>query len=558
MKHLYLLSFFVIFFLSCTKQTKKGKKSNNIFYDRAFDYLKKGVSDSAFLYFNEAKDLFLQQKDSLSAGKCLIHMSIILTDKGDYYGAQEVSLNAIAFFDKKKKDQSFFIHSNFNTLGMATHKLKNYEDALRFYDSAIEFGKDPKDIRLYLNNKARTYQELKEYKLALKIYNQILKGTSKNKREYARTLTNISSTKWLQNPHYNPIPDYLKALSIRKDEKDLWGQNSSYTHLAEYYAKEMSDSALFYANKRYEITKEINSPDDRLDALKVLIELSPSKLSKQYFEAYRNLNDSLQNARNVAKNQFALIRYETEKHKTDFLKAQAENVQKQNDILRRNIVLGILASSLIAGYWWYRKRKKGLQQEKELEVKNTEIKYVKKIHDRVANKVYQVMSEVENTPKLDRDLLLDKLEVLYHISRDISYESKELNTEIDYAQQLTRMLRSYASDVTEVFVITNDDELWKGIDSNSKTEVYYVLQELMTNMSKHSKAESVVIKFQRNQDHISISYHDNGIGMKEELKKNGLTNTGTRINSIGGTIKFESISGKELNIQISFPFSQKK
>jgi hypothetical protein len=54
------------------------------------------------------------------------------------------------------------------------------------------------------------------------------------------------------------------------------------------------------------------------------------------------------------------------------------------------------------GYFWYRRRKKRLQQEKELEVKNTELKYSKKVHDKVANKVYHVMSEVENIPVIDK------------------------------------------------------------------------------------------------------------------------------------------------------------
>lgn len=513
------------------------------------------MDDSAFFYFNKAKDIFLLQKDSLSVGKCLVNMGIISADKGDYFGAQELSLNAISYLNQRDKEQYFYIHSNFNNLGISTAKLKNYKDALKFYNSALQFSKDPSDIRLYLNNKATIYQHRADYKTALRIYDQVLKGTTKNKRAYARSLNNISLAKWQQDSNYNAAPDYLKALHIQEEEKDLIGQGSSYSNLSDFYVKKSNDSALLYANKMYWIAIQTNDTDGKLAALKKIIRLNSAKTTKQYFETYESLNDSLETARNIAKNQFALIRYETERHKADFLKAQAENIQKQNNILRKNFVLVILILLLIGGYLWYRKRKKGLQQEKELEVKNTEIKYVKKIHDRVANKVYQVMSEVENNPKLHRNIILNKLEVLYNISRDISYEGKEVNTEVDYAKQLTKMLTSYASETTQVFVITNEEEVWKGISNDAKAEVYYVLQELMTNMSKHSKAGTVVIKFRRNDDHISISYHDNGIGIKEESKKNGLTNTENRINGIGGTIKFDSIQEGELNIQISFPFS---
>ena len=80
-----------------------------------------------------------------------------------------------------------------------------------------------------------------------------------------------------------------------------------------------------------------------------------------------------------------------------------------------NFILATLVAILIIGYIWYKKRKKILQQEQEREVEKTMHKYVKKIHDRVANKVYHVMSEVENSTEVNRDGLLNMC--FAHISR---------------------------------------------------------------------------------------------------------------------------------------------
>lgn len=555
LKYSFILSICFLFFLSCTNQLKKVNQEDNPYYDKAFVFLGKAESDSAFLYFNKAKDLFLLGKDSLGAGKCLVNMGIISEGKGDYFGAQELSLNALAYFDHENKDQFVFLRSNFNNLGIATHQLGDYKNSLDFYNSAIFFSTDSLDTRVYLNNKALIYQKTRNYKAALQIYNQLFKVASKNKEEYARVLTNISYTRWLQNANYNPVSDYLKALKIRKEEKDLWGLNASYSHLSDYYATKITDSAVVYANQMYQIARQLDSPDDQLEALQKLIKLSSPKATKQYFEIYQRFNDSLQTVRSAAKNQFALIRYETEKHKADFLRAQSENIQKQNDILKQYIALGILLIMLISGYFWYKKRKKILQQEKELEVKNTELKYVKKIHDRVANRVYHVMSEVENSNGFDRDILLDKLEVLYNISRDISYESKELNVEANYAEQLSEMLQSYSSLAREILIVGNEEELWENTNNSSKEELFYIFQELMTNMKKHSKAETVIMKFHRTVDEIYISYTDNGVGIKDVAKKNGLTNTENRIKSIRGTITFDNTLKKGLGINLSFPFS---
>src|SRR5690606_19010553 len=121
------------------------------------------------------------------------------------------------------------------------------------------------------------------------------------------------------NRAYNAAPHLLTALKIREKENDKWGKNSSYAHLAEYYEQSRSDSALFFARKRYAIAREIKSADDQILALRMLIRLSPSDAAKWYFEVYQQLSDSVQLARSAAKNQFALIRYEVEKNKTEHL-----------------------------------------------------------------------------------------------------------------------------------------------------------------------------------------------------------------------------------------------
>ena len=555
MKYLPLLLFVIVFVLSCSERGGEHKKAENIYYDKAFDYREEGKADSAFVYFNKAREQFLLDKDSLGVGKCLVNMGLLATNKGDYFSGQEFSLNASSYFDHNNKDQYVYLFSNYNNLAIATEALGDNLNAGRFYDAAVRTAVDSVNKLVALNNKATSYRAIKNYPAAIKIYNKILKGTVQNRKEYARTLTNLTYTRWLQDSSYNALPNYRLALRIRQQEKDLWGLNSSYAHLAEFYTRNATDSAFLYAGKNYQVAREIESPDDQLTALQQLIRLAPLAETKKYFVAYQKLDDSLKKARGHSKNQFAIIRYETEKHKSDFLKSQGENIRKKNNILFQNFVLAILLLIILGAYFWYRKRKKILDQEKELEVKNTELKYVKRIHDRVANKVYHVMSEVENSPNMTRDLLLDKLEVLYNISRDISYESPEPATGDDYTAQLSAMLRSYSSDLTEVLIVANEPDLWEVVDEAAKAEVYLIMQELMTNMKKHSKAHTVVIKFQWTDTHVSILYTDDGVGMGDAAKKNGLKNTENRINGIRGTVTFDNILEKGLSIHISFPIS---
>ena len=545
--------FLLIVIYSCADETPVNKSTTNGNYENAWNYLDKNDNINAFIEFGRAKDVFNKNKDELGVGKCLMNMAIIQEKMGDDFGSQETGVNALSYFKENNIEHKDYLSANYNSLGIVNNKLKNYDKAIVFLDKAIEISINFNDINIYLNNKASTFQEIKKYNEAIKIYNQILDKTVKNNIEYARVLTNLAKTKWLQNPNYNPIPEFNEALNIRLKEKDNWGLNSSYAHLADYYSKNNQDSALFFAKKMYETASEINSPDDKIEALQKLISLENPENSIRYFKAYQNINDSLQTARSKAKNQFALIRYETEKNKADFLKAQAESAQRQNHIIKQYIALAFAFLIIVAFITYLKKRQKIHQQEKLLEVQNTELKYSKKVHDRVANRIYQILSQVENKAHIDRDSLLFGLENVYETSRDISYENEEITENKNYFEQLQNMFDSYSSDAVKIIYFGNNEALWEGVNFQIKTDVYLILQELMTNMKKHSRADKVFIKFAKEKTNVSISYTDNGIGLGSHQQKNGLQNMVNRIQAINGIINFDTETKNLLKINISLP-----
>ena len=540
--------------ICCSKPSaeEKEKQGSNIFYDKAFEYRDTGIADSSFLYFHKAKDISLQKKDSFGAAKCLTNLSIIQETKGDYFGSQETGLSALRYYNENDSLQHNYLSINYNALSLVSSKLKNYNKATVFFEKAIEYANDDSNKIIFENNLAINYKEQKKYPRAISIFKNLIKNKNTDSVIFvkSRIIDNLAFVRWLQNSRYNPLPKLKEALAIRLQENDLWGQNASYAHFSDYYHKKKSDSALIYAEKMYSTARKIQSPDDQIEALQKLIILENSQNSKLFFKVYQNLLDSLQTARSKAKNQFALILYETEKNKADFLKSEAESTERQNQIIIRNIIVILLIVSFVIAALYYKKR---LKQEKIIEAKNTELKFSKKVHDRVANKIYQLMSQVENKEIIDRDALLFGLENAYETSRDISYDNQELNENQTFSAQLYKMLDAYSSNSVKIIFIGNTDKLWEGISFQNKTEVYLVLQELMTNMKKHSQANIVSLKFSREKSDINISYTDNGIGIKQYSPKNGLQNMENRINSIGGTIIFDTEINNLLKINISFP-----
>ncbi len=547
MKNILIVITFCLMF-SCKKENNdKSKSPTNRDFERALIFSKNGSSDSAFYYFNLSKNDFLDKNDSLGAARALINMAIIQTNTGDFFGGIESSLqtNSLLKFERgiiAKK----ILTSSYNNIANASNSLRNYDSAIVYYKKAIEYADNNEAKYICYNNIGDALINQGKIKLSKQYLKKAILADSAN--NYSRALNNFAKAKFLDDKDYNPLPDFNKALAIRQEIKDGAGLNSSYETLSTYYLDKDKELSLQYAKKMLREAVNNNSSDDQITALKRIISLE-SKYYLQNFKKLDSISEKVQTSRNKAKNQFAVVRYDVEQKNAENKNLKLQKLEDENKIL---ILFGSLLLSILV-IVFLRKRQIRLKQEKELEVKNTELRYSKKVHDKVANKVYHVMSEVENTENMNKEVLLYKLDGIYQISRDISYDKNDVILEHNFSQHLSQMLKSYSSENIKVPIIGNEESLWEDVGDYSKVEVFYILQELMTNMKKHSKADKVLIDFSRENDLINIVYSDNGIGISEFSPKNGVQNTESRINSIGGTINFDTKTENGLKITLSFP-----
>ncbi len=513
-------------------------------------------NDSAFYYFNKVANT---AKDSLQIATSYNNMATIQSDAGDYFGSQESLLRSLKYLDERKQRDYFCLSSDYNELGISCVGLKNYGAAIGYYNLALKFSRDDNFKIALLNNKALCYQKKGEYGKALEIYMSIMEQSKTVPKRYSRIVTNIASTKWLQDSGYNAAPELLMALQIRKRENDSWGLNSSYTHLAEYYFSSRPDSALSFAKELYKIAQQLNSPDDEMEALRKLIVLGPGNEVKPYFIRYQYLNDSIQTARNNAKNQFALIRYDAEKNKADNLQLQKDNSEKKLQIIWQRIFLYGALFALLFGaaitIFWFKKRKQQLIWESENAIREQQIKTSQKVHDVVANGLYRIMSDIEYKNKLDKEELLDSIETLYEKSRDISYETPVVaGTAFD--TYIAALLLSFSAPTTKILIAGNNSDVWNNVSMKTKNELEPILQELMVNMKKHSRAENVVIKFERQENLVNIQYMDDGVGLAPSvIYGNGLMNTENRIKAMGGRIIFDRSEAKGMRARLYFPIN---
>lgn len=493
--------------------------------------------------------------DSLEKGMAYNYMGAMQQEVGDVYGAQESLAAALHILDIKNDKHRDLIASLYNTLGNTSIVLKNYDEAIHFFDTALVIAKDKNYILEILNGKATALQKKGNYAVAIGIYDSILSLHPGDITLAARAISNRARTKWLRDSGYPVLNEYRLALKIRVDSGDNRGLNASYAHLSDYYSRIDPDSALFYAQKMYDKANEIESPDDIIEAIDKLIRLNNSPaLKEHWYEEFKQVNDSIQMARDTARSQFALIKYDLQKSKTDNMALQ-QHVTKQR-LLTYGIIL--LAVMLITGLlFWFRRRRQKLRRESENAIRDSKLQTSQKIHDVVANGLYRIMNELEHGSMIDKEPLLNKIEGLYEQSRDISYEHTSLTGDnAAYDKEVHQLLTSFANEHTKVIVVGNEQTFWNKVTASQKHELQLVLNEIMINMQKHSQAKNVVIHFKQENDGSFINYRDDGIGFRPDVAfGNGLNNTVSRIKSLNGQVNFGKNVEDGLSISIRFPLA---
>jgi signal transduction histidine kinase len=404
---------------------------------------------------------------------------------------------------------------------------------------------------------------MKQYEKAIKILSSLTseKEVFNDPRSYSRVLDNLGFACFkIGDPKGLPLLD--KAKKIREQIKDDWGIISSYYNLCEYYKEINPKISHKYALLAYTKATKINNADYRLLTLAQIIKNSEKAQSKKYALDYIRINDSNNKIKQIAKNQFAKIKYDSKKERDENLKLKAQKAENDLELAQQRFqslsftfltIIGFGFSFFV--YIFFREKNK---KEKIKISYDTETRIAKKLHDELANDVYYTMSFAENqdlSSSQNKEHLLNSLDTIYSRTRNISKENSTIDIGKNFIITLKEMMTSFNTNEVNILINGFDSFNWNALESNKKITVYRVLQELLVNMKKHSKCSLVVITCKKNKNNLLIEYIDNGLGIssKELHLKNGLQNVENRILSIGGKITFDIKSEKAFKIKLTLP-----
>lgn len=542
-----LFSTILVISLLCSCQKKTVSSSDEeykVVIEKAEKYYYSGDYNNAYIEYFKAKSLCKEdQADKIVYA--YFRLADILNKTGDYSECETTATEAFKYF-KKCKEQ-VYINSLYNCLGINYLHLKDYKNALLFYNKALINPSSNIDQLTVKNNIAVVHLEKGDNTRAIEMLQTIITNDSlkAKKTEYARALDNLGYAKFKLNES-SALKDLTESYQIRMSENNDFDITASLMHLSEYYLNQQPKLSIQYALKAYQAATRVNNPDDRLEALDFLIKNASGNEFKNYYQIHSSLNDSISNVRQSAKNQFANLRYNSDKALKDY------QLQKTQSYLY--LVLLVLFSGL-ASFIIVTIRKRNREKIKTISYE-TETRIAKKIHDELANDVFNALTFAESQNLSDpnkKEALLDNLDTIYNRTRNISRENSEIQTDSQFNQQLTDLLLQYQNDTVRVIIQEFSTINWDEIKKEAKIAIYRVLQELMVNMKKHSECTFVILKFSNLKSHIEIEYKDNGKGAEMLKSKKGLQNAENRINAIKGTITFDFETDKGFRASIKIP-----
>ncbi|MFT7899884.1 ATP-binding protein [Tenacibaculum ascidiaceicola] len=533
------------------------------------------TNDSAFYYYHLSKDISKKINDSLAVGRRLLSLANLQREAKDFLGSEISSIEALQYLEPIKS--YIYLQSVYNNLGLVSLELNNTEDALKYYESALFNNRltektERKSITyLYIiNNLGLLFQNQKQHQKAISYFKKGLLQDSIQEKfptQYALLLENLAASNYLLGKKEHVLQQYNEVLNIREKLKNYNELSLTHINLADYYkGLDQNQKAIFHNHEALKYAKQTHNNKKRLESLIKLSGLTTGDKSKQYLEEYITLNDSLfQNERRL-KNQFAKIRYETDKKEKENVILKTENQQKQAEILyhKQQKTIGWLAAALgllLFGFsvmFYFQRRRKLLYQAQlqQIQVREHERKQIaKSLHDEVAGDLRLLHHKLEKSNLLEE---AQKLDAVKENVRNLSHQLSSVSfNKVSFKNQIINLISDYFEPNFKIKVNGLQNYNWTKVDNSIKRLLYLSARESIQNCKKHAKASKVIINFSVHKKYVHLGIIDDGIGFDTKISKKGigLQNLQERVEELNGTLTINSEVGKGTQTDIQIPLN---
>ena len=567
--------------LKLSTDLKYNKGIAQAFNDLGILYIDKADYKKASGFLREAMKIREKLNDLQGMASLYNKLGIIDQKQGRLKEALENQISALKIYRQLHQDK--WIGYSLNNIAIIHQNLGNLDKSLEYHKMGLEYRLKMKDTVGEANsysNMANLYAKMRDTTLSLVYYEKAisLARSLKNEEIISGNLGNMANIYMGKREFQRAINLFSESLEIRERLGDLKGISSTLSRMGTVYTEtgryRQAQSAL---TRALAIAAKISVIDEKLSALLAFAKLKA--LTNQpdsafvLMKIYSATKDSVYDERLHQQILDVQTKYENQKLEQDLQLIKNEKEYAEVTLKQQKTQLWLLVFVFIsftgAGiFLFYRHQQqqkaavdaeKILQQEARmsavLQVQEDERRRIaKELHDGLGQTLsaiklnFQSLSQKAIVPDYLPDF--NKLEWMLDNAnvevRSISHQMmpKELE-QFGLIAAVDEMLRINLENTNLKYCFEHNGNTER-IGNETELALFRVLQELVNNVIKHSKANMLNVQIIKHSGHIVLNVSDNGVGFdvdRYEKKGIGLLNIASRIDGIKGHLHYESALG---------------
>jgi two-component system, NarL family, sensor kinase len=510
---------------------------------------------------------------------------------GDYDNVLPKYFKARGIFDSLKNKMGLAAVNN--EMAVFYHKQKDLGNALQCLDISESLSRETNNLDhlgTSLGHRGSFLFALGKYSESKPYYLEVLKIRQQTNDSVGLGYVFADLAELVLNENnFDQAMVYLDmSTAIREKTGDLQGVAVNSVNRGENYfkAKQYQQSA-FWFEKGLKQSLAIGFDDlsrHTYDYLgKTYQALGDYKKAYALQEKSIAFKDSLFNADRTRVIQEMQTKYETEKKELQITQLNQDNELKSATIQRNYFLFGGLAAVLFLAFlfWRYRdqQKQKAIMHEQKLRLREAQINAVidsqEKERKRFASDLHDGMGQLISTLQLniqsikeskDLEKTIAKVEnseqLLSEIQMEIRNIAFNLMPPVLVKEGLVPAVRELVRRLNKTGLLKITLVIHKTPDRFSSVieiSIYRIIQELLSNIVKHSGANEVTISFTGFETEITLTIEDNGNGydlktFQHSDRGNGWTTIQARMNLIHSQIEFDTQVGRKNNfVTINFP-----
>jgi signal transduction histidine kinase len=590
--------------LPITQKLNNSLSMARTYYNLGMTYTNLILYDSAEANLLRALALMPIVKDTVMQINCYNAFAYLANYQSDYTAAVEHLTKAADLIDQSRSPKiRQWLPQIYGNLGHNLIDEKQIERGIEYEKKALLLKNYPNESRyrvllhldvfdayLKLNQLAlaKTYLD-SAIELNRPLDNQVVSGlVANNEGLYYETI----------NEYEKAVGAYLKAYQLYATVGNDYLKAEAGDNLSQLYFK----TGNFSLSKKY--AEEANAIGKRLkhfevvastyDALKKnAVRQGDYKNALEFSELYKLYGDSASNQETKKVTLSLESKYQNQKKGREIAALTIANTQKELEVVKRSrlLVAGAIAASgalIILGLFYRNSRHKHLLAEQEKIHHQKQIKFLeqqqqvvslqsmingqetertriaKDLHDGLGglfSTVKMYFSKMQHdTPLLKEDELFQKsYKLVDTASEEVRRIAHNMMPEVLMKLGLTNAVKDLCDSISAGKLLSVSLEVHgmeKRLNATTEIMLFRIIQELLNNIIKHARATEAIIQFVRENERLSVTVEDNGLGFNtqtsDEKGQAGIDSIKSRVNYLKGNLNIESHQNVGTTVMMDF------